>query len=262
MNDKATIHINRWGTAGPIVVMIHGSAQGSRMGGDRHFAAQQKLASRGWQLVVPDRPGHGKSAAPGRPDDAILDGQWVAELLGDGAHLVGHSFGGAVALCAAGQRPAAVRSLTMIEPAILSLAIADPHVQDFIKKQIELFSSGRPPHELMAEFCKMVGVPEGFRAGPGDEGEMTRVGQALMQIRIPPDDKLRESAATVARAKIPVLIVTGGWNSAFEATGDAAATLTNGRHQVIASSHHFPHLVSDEFNDVLNNFMKDADRGR
>jgi hypothetical protein len=150
----------------------------------------------------------------------------------------------------------------MIEPAILSLAIADQHVQAFIRKQVELFSSGRPPHELMAEFCKMVGVPDRFRGGPGDADEMTRVGQALIQIRIPPDDKLRESAATVARARIPVLIVTGGWNPAFEATGTVAATLTNGRHQVIASPHHFPHLVSDEFNDMLNDFMKGADRER
>jgi pimeloyl-ACP methyl ester carboxylesterase len=262
MNSATAIHITRWGTNGPAVVMVHGSAQGSRVGGDRHFAAQKELASRGWQLIVPDRPGHGQSAAPGRPDDAILDGAWVAELLGEGAHLVGHSFGGTVALCAAGQRPEAVRSLTMIEPAILSLAIMDPHVQTFIHKQVEIFSSGRPPHELMAEFCKLVGVPESLRGGPSDTDEMSRVGQGLLEIRMPPDDKLRACAAAVARAKIPVLIVTGGWNSAFEVTAAIAATLMNGRHQVIESPHHFPHLVSDEFNKVLDTFMQAADRAR
>jgi len=262
MNDNPPIHITRWGSEGPVVVMIHGSAQGSHIGGDQHFAAQQKLASRGWQLVVPDRPGHGQSPAPGRPDDAVLDGRWAAGLLAEGAHLVGHSFGGAVALCAAGQRPGVVRSLTMIEPAIMSLAIADSQVQAFIVKQIELFTSGRPPHELMAEFCRMVGVPERFRGEPGDADEMARVGQALMQIRIPPDETLRECAATVVRAGIPVLIVTGGWNPAFEATAATAAALMNGRHQVIASPHHFPHLVNDQFNDLLNDFMKDAERAR
>jgi pimeloyl-ACP methyl ester carboxylesterase len=260
MSTTALIHITRWGTEGPVVVMIHGSAQGSSTGGDHHFSAQKRLASLGWQLIVPDRPGHGRRAMPDRPDDAILDGQWVAELLGDGAHLVGHSFGGAVALCAAGQRPQAVRSLTMIEPAILSLAITDPNVQAFIVKQLQLFTSGREPHELMAEFCKMVGVPQSIRGGMGDIDEMTRVGKSLMQIRIPPEDVLRENAATVARGKIPVLIVTGGWNPAFEATATAAAELMNGRHQVIASPHHFPHLVSDEFNDVLNEFMMNAVR--
>ena len=80
------VHITRWGNSGPLTVMIHGAAQGSSVGGDRHFAAQAAVAQHGWQIVVPDRPGHGRSADPGRPDDAEADGEWIAELLGDGAH--------------------------------------------------------------------------------------------------------------------------------------------------------------------------------
>jgi len=264
MNEitSTPIHITRWGTEGPVVILIQGGAQGSRIGGDMVFVEQKKLASRGWQIVVPDRPGHGQSPPPGRPDDAVLDAQWVAELIGDGAHLVGHSFGGAVALCAAGLRPEAVRSLTMIEPAILSLAISDPAVQDFIRRQVELFSSGKPPRELMEGFSRMVGVPEAFWRDLRDSDEATRVGQALFEIRIPPDEKLRECAATVAAAKIPTLIVTGGWSPAFEATAGAAVPLMHGKHQVIRSPHHFPHLVSGEFNDSLNDFMNNAELAR
>jgi pimeloyl-ACP methyl ester carboxylesterase len=123
MSSGTTIHVTRWGTEGPVVVMVHGGVQGRRIGGDEHFAKQRELVSRGWQLIVPDRPGHGQSAAPGRPDDVVLDADWVANLLGEGAHLVGHSFGGSVALFATAQRPKAIRSLTLIEPALLSLAI-------------------------------------------------------------------------------------------------------------------------------------------
>jgi hypothetical protein len=112
---------------------------------------------------------------------------------------------------------------------------------------------------MATEFSKMVGVPENFWGRPDDAEEMTRVGQALFQIRFPPDDQLRERAATVADARIAVLVVTGVGDPAFEATGAMAATLTNGRHQVIRSPHHFPHLVSGEFNDVLDAFMKDND---
>jgi pimeloyl-ACP methyl ester carboxylesterase len=43
------------------VISVHGGAQGS------NFSAQRALADRGWQLVVPDRPGHGRSPDPGRP---------------------------------------------------------------------------------------------------------------------------------------------------------------------------------------------------
>ena len=117
------LNITRWGDAGPRVVMVHGSAQGSRVGGARHFSKQAALKDRGWQIVVPDRPGHGLSRAPGRPDDAELDGEWVAEMLEGGAHLVGHSFGGAVALAAAARRPEAVYSLTLIEPAMQALSL-------------------------------------------------------------------------------------------------------------------------------------------
>lgn len=79
------IHITRWGGSGPRVVVVQGGAQGSKAAGERNFAAQRPLADEGWQLVVPDRPSHGRSPNPGRGDDA--DAVWVADLLGGGAHL-------------------------------------------------------------------------------------------------------------------------------------------------------------------------------
>ena len=121
--DDSAIHVIRWGSTGPRVVTVHGSAQGSEVGGDKHFSRQAELAHQGLQIVVPDRPGHGRSPDPGRPDDAEADGAWVADMLNDGAHLVGHSFGGCVALAAAARRPEAVLSLTLIEPAVLALAM-------------------------------------------------------------------------------------------------------------------------------------------
>ncbi len=73
------LHTTQWGDAGPLVVMVHGNAQGSEVGGDRHFSRQAALVG-GWRVVVPDRPGHGRSPSPGRPDDAEADGKLVAEL--------------------------------------------------------------------------------------------------------------------------------------------------------------------------------------
>ena len=123
MTEISGVHLTRWGDTGTKLVLIHGGVQGTKQSGAAHFSAQERLAERGYELLVPDRPGHGRSPAPNRPDDAEADGEWVAELLGDGAHLVGHSFGGCVALAATSRRPAAVKSLTLIEPGMQALAI-------------------------------------------------------------------------------------------------------------------------------------------
>jgi pimeloyl-ACP methyl ester carboxylesterase len=104
VSGAPSIHITRWGDSGPRVVFVHGGAQGTDVAGESNFSNQKILAARGWQPIVPDRPGHGKSPDPGRPDDAEADGTWVADLFGDGAHLLGHSFGGCVALSAAAVR--------------------------------------------------------------------------------------------------------------------------------------------------------------
>jgi len=117
-----TLFVTHWGNTGQKVVMVHGSAQGSDVGGDRHFSRQQKLSEK-FQLIVPDRQGHGRSASTSRADDAQADGEQIAALLGKGAHLVGHSFGACVALAAAAMRPCAVLSLTLIEPGMQSLAM-------------------------------------------------------------------------------------------------------------------------------------------
>src|SRR5947209_4813108 len=108
---RSQLYVEQQGS-GPKVVFVHG---GEEAGGAVAFAAQFPLADR-FTLIMPDLPGHGQSPAHGRASadrDAIL----VADLLDDGVHLVGHSYGGAVALRAAARRPDAVHSLVLIEPA-------------------------------------------------------------------------------------------------------------------------------------------------
>ena len=259
--SSSSVHITRWGSTGPIVVMVHGSAQGSSVGGHQHFSAQEKLAENGYQILVPDRPGHGRSPAPGRPDDAVADAEWVVDLLGGKAHLVGHSFGGVVALAAAARCPEAVQSLTLIEPAVHALAANNPMVMEKLKSQMELFVSNRPPQEIAVEFQKMVRIPENLRSDPHNPEELTRIGQAIVQLRMPQPPILNEWAETVAKAKIPVLIVTGGWNPAFDISAGIFAKMVNGNHVIVKSDHHFPQRANaDEFNNLLNNFMKEANQ--
>jgi pimeloyl-ACP methyl ester carboxylesterase len=60
----------------------------------------------------------------------------------DGDHLVGHSYGGVITLLAAGRRPTAVRSLTVIEPPGTRVALGDPAVDRFVNDAIQMWSNG------------------------------------------------------------------------------------------------------------------------
>jgi pimeloyl-ACP methyl ester carboxylesterase len=262
MSNHVPMHVTHWGDTGPKVVLVHGSAQGSQVGGDLHFSAQQRLVERGWQLLVPDRPGHGRSPDPGRPDDAEADGALVADLLGGpskgGAHLVGHSFGGCVALAAAAKRPQAVRSLTIIEPAMAALAADLPVVRGFIFQIVKTLFFSFSATTRIERFVKLVNIPPEIRGGSSAD-ELQRMGRAIFRLKLPSKKALQQQLATVRQAGIPVLVVSGGWSPAFEAVSDRVAELAGGRRLVIASPHHFPQQVSDEFNQKLAAFMQKSE---
>ncbi|WP_293882052.1 alpha/beta hydrolase [Sphingomonas sp.] len=256
MTEK--IHVTHWGDQGERVVLIHGSAQGSKIGGDRHFARQQGLAARGWQVIVPDRPGHGQSSDPGRPDDAEADAIWVAEMLQDGAHLVGHSFGGAVALAAAARRPDAVKSLTIIEPAMQKLAGDDPEVRKFVISLIRALLLTLSDAKRVQRFARVVNIPS-FIDGDRPYDEMKAMGRAIRKLKIPAKADVARELAVVKQAKIPLMLVSGGWSPAFDVVSRRVAEAGGGFHQIITSPHHFPQSVSEEFNDRLDAFMRAAD---
>ena len=82
--------------------------------GHEEWEAQRPLADEGFRLLVLDRRGYGRSPAA-EGEDFLRDADDIAELMGDGAHLVGHSYGGLGALFAAARRPEATLSLTLLE---------------------------------------------------------------------------------------------------------------------------------------------------
>jgi pimeloyl-ACP methyl ester carboxylesterase len=101
------LFVDAWG-AGTPVVLVHGSLAT----GAEEWQAQRPLADQGFRLLVLDRRGYGKSPAA-QGEDFVRDGQDIADLMGDGAHLVGHSYGGLGVLMAAARRPGATLSLAL-----------------------------------------------------------------------------------------------------------------------------------------------------
>src|SRR4051794_3052214 len=143
----APLNVVVWG-GGERVVCVHGSLSW----GTFAFRAQRPLAH-DHSLVLPDRRGYGASAARG-PADFDVDARDVAALLGDGAHLVGHSYGAVVALLAAARRPEAVRTLTVAEPAALDVVRGDEAVEQLIETLSEVNAStgSLTPAEFVVRF--------------------------------------------------------------------------------------------------------------
>ena len=267
------IHVTRWGTSGPRVVIIHGGVQGRLGGGPATFAGQQAWGEDGWRVELVDRPGFGQSPSRG-PDDMERDAVWISDMLGDGANLIGHSWGGAEALLAAARRPQAVLSLVLVEPALAAVAEADPSLRDdpMVKagaaQRARLLTTAATPADYAMMFARMLGTDTNnankatASASLGsDPAEAAAMGCALLRARMAPFGALQRAIETVAQAKIPVLIVTGGWNQSFDAAGDVLAKLLHGRHLVVRSPNHFVQLANaPDFNREVGAFMRDASR--
>lgn len=242
MSEISDIHIERIGSGHP-VVFVHGAAQGGPAGGREHFAAQLPLAEQGFELILPDRPGHGRSPSRG-PEDLELDAAWVTELLEPGTSLVGHSYGAAIALCAAGQRPGALSSLTLIEAPLFGLLPDDP---DGSASAAQIAAAAQIPDPIQAliAFSRAAGIPRGL-IGPAPSPEQAAaMGRGLQQMRPPFTWDPEPSLDAVATADVPALILTGGWSPGMEKVGDALARRLSATRLTIAAGHHFPHAFSD-----------------
>ncbi|MBF9029246.1 alpha/beta fold hydrolase [Rhodobacterales bacterium HKCCE3408] len=109
----------RWGDSGPEAVLLHCSLA--------HSGAWQGLArvlKDRMRLIAPDLVGHGK-APDLQPGEDFLETAIASarEFLPDGpVHLVGHSFGGLVALRLAIEEGTRIETLTLCEPVIFAAA--------------------------------------------------------------------------------------------------------------------------------------------
>lgn len=134
----ATPHLRRFGKGPRPVLALHCSLA--------HGGVWQPMAEELGEgqitLTAPDMPGHGRSPHWGTGSMHDLARDWAVDLLeqlGGGApvDLLGHSFGGTVALRVAVERPDLVRSLTLFEPVMFAAAAAvgDPAAQDWQAKE-------------------------------------------------------------------------------------------------------------------------------
>lgn len=118
--NKISVSIKEEGTGEPIV-LLHSSVNS----GEQWKAAFESFADE-FHVLAPDLIGYGGTDPwPGRGTLALADEvalvDTVVSQLHKPVHLIGHSYGGAVALRMAIQRPDRIQSLCLIEPVALNV---------------------------------------------------------------------------------------------------------------------------------------------
>jgi pimeloyl-ACP methyl ester carboxylesterase len=253
---------------GPLEVVVWGEGEraicihGSLSWGTFAFREQRPLAS-SHSLVLPNRRGYGASALDGRSDFAV-DADDIAALLGDGAHLVGHSYGAVVALLVAARHPDRVRTLTVAEPAALSAARGDPAVEELITRLTDLHAaaSTMSPAEFFVGFLETFGYRRGvdMQERPRLSANAARAAATTMGERPPWEAEI--PLAALARASFPALVVSGRWDNlaageealgrrAFGAVCDALTRSLGARRVLIDGWAHGCQHSGQPFNDAL-----------
>ncbi|WP_406162928.1 alpha/beta fold hydrolase [Streptomyces sp. NBC_01005] len=116
----------------PLVVLVHGLLIDSLA--SYYFSLGPAFAERGMDVLMYDLRGHGRTTRPAtgyRLEDFVADLDGLFAPLGKDrpAHLVGNSFGGAIAYALAAAHPDRVRSVVAIE--------SEPPVTSWAKKMAE-----------------------------------------------------------------------------------------------------------------------------
>jgi pimeloyl-ACP methyl ester carboxylesterase len=247
-SSEVAIAVIREGT-GPEVLLIHGGASPATT-----WSGLSAL-SRRWTLAVAHRRGFPPSPPPpGGRQDFEVDAADLVQLLESRPHLVAHSYGGLGALIAATRRPAQVRSLTLLEPALF-LPADDPEVARFRRMGEAFLTNGlQTDPGTLREFLKIAGSPV-RDDGPLPEEVVRAIRRAH---RSRPPGEARPALDVIRDAGIPSLVVSGAHHLAIERSCDALAPALRAERLVAPGAGHFV-AAAPGFKDCLEQFLSSAE---
>ena len=235
------------------LILVHGSV----VGGRATWREQRRSLAGRADLVVLERPGF-EDSVPDPVSDPVSDfsrthalhptgrvdfeehAVWVAERVEQGDHLVGHSYGGVIALLAAALLGDRLASLTVIEPPCTSVALDVPAVAEFAAAGQRFWREGPrdDPEAFLRGFLSYVGSD--FTPPSPLPPALERGARTLMDERGPWEAEI--PLARLAALDLPTLVVSGAHHPAFDAICDALERALSAERVVIRGHGHNPQL--------------------
>ena len=200
--------------SGPPVVLVHGSVSDYR-----EWSKQIAPLARRYRVIAYSRRYHWPNLPPAKDADPSVEHQAddlaaIIKTLGIApAHIVGHSFGGAVALNLTLRHPELVRTLVLAEPAVSGVladtpenAVVSKESQAIRAEMKDAFASG-DAERIVRTYAAHV-APGEFEKAPPEVRQMLVANVPAFQL----DFTSRRSPFTcddARRVAVPVLIVSG-----------------------------------------------------
>ena len=231
------------------LLLVHGSVVNAEL----TWSAQKSLADR-FAIEAPNRRGFPPGAeveAVDFEDEAV----WLERFLEPGTHLVGHSYGGVIALLGAARKPELLKSLTVVEPPAFGVARGIPAADEFMARIEEHWTSGpRDPAGFLRGFLGLVGssIP------PGNFTPDLLQGARLLMVERSPAEAVIPLDA-LAHAPFPKLVVSGGHDPAFEALCDVLTERLGAERAVLPGAGHSVQRLGEPFNELLADFVERAE---
>lgn len=244
----------------PVVVLLHASGSSARQWDALAQALQPRFAVHAIDLL-----GHGRQ--PGKPGATVHDEAALVQPLLQAAgavHLVGHSYGGAVAMHLAAAQPARVLSLAVYEPVLFGL----------LAEHEPWSPAAREAFALAEAMRGLVGAGESavaaarfidYWSGAGTWAAMAPARRESIATRMPFivqhfETLYREPlpARTLARLGMPLLCLRGGRSTpaALRVAALLQVLMPQARHELVAEAGHMGPLThAAEVNPRLLAFL-------
>ncbi len=266
------------GSGGPVVVLLHGLASSSAT-----WAEVMPLLGSDTHGIAPDLLGHGQSAKPRSGDYSL--GAYAAGLrdllvvLGlDRATIVGHSFGGGVAMQFAYQFPELTERVVLVASgglgqgvsfalraatlpgAAAALQVLTTVTPGWVARVVRYAVRHAPPF-AGADIEGLMGAFASF-TDEGARGAFVQTARGALDWS---GQRLGGTERFYLLAEVPVLLVAGSRDSVIPVGHTIAAhdMLPHSRLDVVAGAGHFPHVDDPgRFARLLREFLRTTHAAR